>query len=430
LPLRFSFQLPLPFDMKQKNTKGILLSLFITVFVDMVGIGIVIPVFPMLFADPKAGIFAADVAINHRLLIYGFLAACYPLAQFFGAPLLGALADRHGRKPMLTLSLFGTFIGYAIFAWSVSQGNLAMMFFSRALAGFMGGNIAIAFSSISDISDAKSKTKNFGLIGMAFGLGFILGPFIGGKLTDATIYHGFNYATPFIGAAVLAGINLFIVSFVYKETLLTKIQTEISFTTGFKNVARAFTLRNLRTVFITMFLITFGFTFFTQFFQVFLGDKFSFTPSQVGTVFAFVGIWIAITQGLFVRIFSKWFTPKQILSFSIFLLGITLVSLVIPDQKGILYFIFPFIAIFQGLISPNSMTIVSQQAGPEAQGEILGINQSIQALAQAIPPVIAGYIVSIKVELPIIVASGCMVLAGLIFVVFFHNKPKLEFVEK
>ncbi|HET6990960.1 MAG TPA: MFS transporter [Bacteroidia bacterium] len=416
--------------MERKSTRGILLSLFLTVFVDMVGIGIVIPVFPMLFADPHAGIFAMNVPIGHRFLIYGFLAACYPLAQFFGAPLLGALADRHGRKPILTLSLCGTFAGYVLFAWSVVQGNLSLMFFSRAMAGFMGGNIAIAFSSIADISDEKNKTKNFGLIGMAFGLGFILGPFIGGKLTDTTIYHGFNYSTPFIGASILAALNLFIVSFIYKETLKTKIHTEISFVTGFRNVGRAFTLSNLRTTFITMFLLTFGFTFFTQFFQVFLADKFQFTPSQVGSVFAFVGIWIAITQGGLVRIFAKWFTPKQIINISTIFLGIVFILLVLPDQKWILYFIIPFIAIFQGLISPNSMTIISQQAGPEAQGEILGINQSVQALAQAIPPVIAGYIVSIKIELPIIVASGCTILAGIIFLTFFKNRIQPEFREE
>jgi DHA1 family tetracycline resistance protein-like MFS transporter len=416
--------------MEKISNKGILLSLFITVFVDMLGIGIVIPVFPLLFSDQNSGIFAASVSQDTRYLIYGFLSASFPLAQFFGAPLLGALADRHGRKPILTLSLIGTFVGYILFVWSVIEGNLPLMFFSRALDGFTGGNISIAMASISDISDEKSRTKNFGLIGMAFGLGFILGPYIGGVLADHTIYHGFNYSTPFIAAAILAGINLIIVSFVYKETLKVKLNSVISFTTGFKNVGRAFSLPNLRTIFTVMFLLTFGFTFFTQFFQVFLSKKFHYTTSQVGNIFAYVGIWIAITQGGLARIFSKRFSPKQIMNVSIIMLGIVFVFLILPDQKWILYCIIPFIAIFQGMISPNSTSLVSAQAGPEAQGEILGINQSVQSLAQAIPPIIAGYIISIKLELPILVASGCTLLAGIIFLLFFRSKKNPEFREK
>ena len=416
--------------MKELSKKAVLLSLFITVFVDMLGIGIVIPVFPMLFKDPHAGIFAQDVSIRTRFIIYGLLAGSYPLAQFFGAPLLGALSDRHGRKPMLILSLCGTFVGYVLFAWSVMQGSLWMMFGSRVLAGFMGGNIAIAFSSIADISDAKNKTKDFGLIGMAFGLGFILGPFLGGKLTDPNLYHGFNYSTPFVAASILAGINLFIVSFVYKETLKTKIHTVISVATGFKNVFRAFSMSDLRTIFLVMFILTFGFTSFTQFIQLFLNEKFSFTPSQVGNVFAFVGIWIAFTQGVLVRILSKRFAPRKVVRICMLVLGIALFVLVIPDQSWMLYFVFPFISVSQGMIGPNIMTIISGQAGPEAQGEILGINQSVQALAQAIPPIIAGFIVSVNIQLPILVASGCTLLAAIIFILFFRGSKTQQFHEK
>ena len=415
--------------MEKKSNKGILLALFVTVFVDMLGIGIVIPVFPLLFADPDAGIFSPGVTQETRYLLYGLLAAAFPLAQFFGAPFLGALADRHGRKPILAISLFGTLIGYALFAWSVMEGNLWLMFFSRALDGFTGGNISIAMSSIADISDESNKTKNFGLIGMAFGIGFVLGPYIGGKLADPSVYSGFGYSTPFIGAAVLSAINLVLVWLVYRETLKVKQRTPISFSSGFRNVGRAFASPRLRTIFIVMFLLTFGFTFFTQFFQIFLSEKFAYTPSQVGDIFAYVGIWIALTQGGLTRVFKR-FTPQQIMNVCIFLLSAMFIFLVLPDQNKWLYFILPFIAIAQGLITPNASNLVSSQAGPEAQGEILGINQSVQSLAQAIPPIVAGVIVSIRMELPILVAAACTFAAGGIFVFFFRrSQPRTVHVE-
>ncbi|GAB4133900.1 MAG: tetracycline resistance MFS efflux pump [Bacteroidia bacterium] len=408
--------------MEKKNSKGTLLALFITVFVDLLGVGIVIPVLPLLFADPSSGLFSADVKYESRLLLYGFLSAAFPLAQFFGAPILGALADRYGRKPILALSLCGTLLGYVVFAWAVMNGNLIMLFVSRALDGFTGGNISVAFSSIADISDEKNKTRNFGLIGMAFGLGFIIGPYIGGKLADPNVVSWFNYSTPFWAAALLSALNLLLVFFVYQETIRQKKHTAVSLTTGFKNVAKAFASANLRTMFVVMFLTTFGFQFFTQFFQIFLSDKFGYTASDVGDIFAYIGIWIAITQGGLTRPMSKYLTPKQTLNFTIFCLGFTFMILVLPEQRSVLYFILPLIAIFQGLLSPNALNLVSSQASPEEQGEIMGINQSVSALAQAVPPIIAGYIVSIDRNLPIMVASGCTLLAAVIFVALFRER--------
>ena len=150
----------------------------------MLGVGIIIPVIPVIFFDPSSSFFAAEVSNTYRSVTYGFLIACFPFMQFFGAPLLGTISDRFGRKPILSISLLGTMVGYVLFAWAILQQNLILLFISRMIPGVMGGNIAIILSSIADISDEDSKIKNFGLVGMAFGLGFILGSTIGGLLAD------------------------------------------------------------------------------------------------------------------------------------------------------------------------------------------------------------------------------------------------------
>jgi len=163
----------------------------------MLGIGIIIPVIPALFFDDGGSFFTEAMSYENRSVIYGFLLAAFPIMQFFGAPILGALSDRHGRKPMLMLSLMGTMIGYFLFAIALLYGQLWLLFFSRMLPGFTGGNISIVYSAIADVSDGPERTKNFGMIGMAFGLGFILGPAIGGILADNSIVSWFNAATPF-----------------------------------------------------------------------------------------------------------------------------------------------------------------------------------------------------------------------------------------
>ncbi|MGZ4048911.1 MAG: MFS transporter, partial [Bacteroidia bacterium] len=155
-----------------KGPKSPLFTIFLTVFIDMLGVGIVIPVIAALLMDPGYSMLPAATSISTRTILLGFLIAAYPLAQFFGAPMLGALSDRYGRRKLLGLSLFGTLIGYLLFATAILEHNIFMLFASRILDGFTGGNISVALSAISDFSDEKSKSKNFGMVGAAFGLGF------------------------------------------------------------------------------------------------------------------------------------------------------------------------------------------------------------------------------------------------------------------
>jgi DHA1 family tetracycline resistance protein-like MFS transporter len=403
------------------NQQSTLLTIFLTVFLDMLGVGIIIPVIAPLLLDPFHNMLAADVSIETRTILLGFLIAAYPLAQFFGAPMLGALSDRYGRKKLLFSSLIGTFIGYVLFATAILEQNIYLLFFSRILDGFTGGNISIALSAISDSSDEKSKAKNFGMVGAAFGLGFILGPYIGGKLADPSLVSWFNAATPFWFAAILTAINLLFVLTLFPETLLEKRNTVVSFFTGFHNIGKAFKLRHLRILFLVVFLLTFGFNFFTQFFQVFLFSKFNFSISKIADIFAFIGIWIVIAQGGLQRPLSKKFEPLKILKVSGLALGIALPMLLLPTESKYIFFVLPFVAIFQGLTQPNITSLVSSQAGPGEQGQILGINQSIQSLGMAIPPIIASYINLVNVNLPIATASFCIILGWIILILFFRN---------
>lgn len=399
-----------------------LLTIFITVFIDLLGVGIVIPVIAPLILDPAHQMLPLEMATHTRTIVLGFLIASFPIAQFFGAPMLGALSDRYGRRKLLGVSLIGTVIGYLLFATAILQQNIYLLFASRILDGFSGGNISIALSSISDFSDERSKARNFGMVGAAFGLGFILGPFIGGKLADPTIVSWFNAATPFFFASILAFLNLLFVLFAFPETLRAKRNTKVSMFTGIENIGKAFQLSHLRIIFLVVFLITIGFNFFTQFFQVFLISKFDYTISQIADIFAFIGIWIVVAQGALQRPLSKKYDPLSIIQISALLLGMTMPLLLLPTDAKYIFFVLPFIAMFQGLTQPNLNSIVSSQAGKDEQGQILGINQSIQSLGMAIPPIIASYINIVNINFPIATASFCILLGWGVFIIFFKNK--------
>jgi DHA1 family tetracycline resistance protein-like MFS transporter len=171
-----------------------------------------------------------------------------------------------------------------------------------------------------------------------------------------------------------------------------------------------------------VFLVTFGFSIFTQFLQVFLIQKFSFSQSDIGDYFAFIGICIAITQGFITRLISKRLKPEMAVSIFMFTLAIALVLILFPGQSMYLYLLSPLIAVSQGVMSPNLQTIVSNSGGPQEQGEILGMNQSVQSLAQGIPPIVAGIVVSINMYLPITLAAAFTLMAWFAFYIYRQSK--------
>ncbi len=406
---------------QSSQPKNSLWPIFLTVFIDMLGVGIIIPIVPTLFFDLDTSILPADMAASTRYILYGFLIASYPFMQFFGAPVLGALSDRYGRKPLILISLTGTLIGYLIFAEAVNSHNLIIIFLARMLPGFTGGNISIIMSALSDVSNEKTRVKNFGLVGMAFGLGFVIGPALGGILADSERVSWFSLSTPFLFTALLTVINIIFLKFNFRETLREKRKTAVNFLTGFLNIGKSFRTPHLRVIFSSVLLYSMGFAFYTQFFSVYLIQKFNYSPAQIGMLYGWVGIWLIITQGVIVRRMSGKIAPKKVIPISMIGVGIVMATLLIPNNPKFFYFINPLIAIFHGMTSPNMTSIVSTQAGKSFQGEILGINQSMLSLGNFFPPIIGGFLSAVNgnSSYPLMVSAMIIFVAWGLFVGVF-----------
>lgn len=404
------------------SKKSSLLPLMLAVLIDMIGIGIIIPVVAPLIINNETGIVPDSWSPFMRDIILGLLLTCYPLAQFFGAPVLGAMSDKFGRKPILTLALLGSMLGYILFGMGVVSNGLLLVFLGRLLDGFTGGNISIVYSAIADISTNESRTRNFGLVGMMFGIGIIIGPAIGGLLANPEYVSWFGPEVPFWVAAGLCGLNALFVVFMFSETIQEKSSAPIDPFTGFRNIRIAFTLPRLGTLFTVVFLLTLGFAFFTTFFSVFMIKKFQFDETDIGWIFVYIGFWIALVQGGVVAPIAKRFAPGQTIQWAALGLGIALPLLLFPSQAWAIYLVTPLVAFTQGLTGPNINTLVSESALPEQQGLIMGINQSIAALGNAVPPLLAGFLSSVNYNFPILTAGIITLVAAGVFYLFYYRK--------
>jgi MFS transporter, DHA1 family, tetracycline resistance protein len=397
--------------------------IFFTLFVNALGFGILIPIIPLLLANPHSEFYLLPpgFTVNQGYIMLGFLTAIFPLMQFFATPILGQLSDKYGRKHLLVFSLFGTFISYLLFAVAIIMRNIPLLFISRGFDGITGGNISVAQAAVADITTPENRVKNFGLIGASFGLGFVLGPYLGGKLSDPTILPFFNAATPFWFAAILSLLNALFVMFFFQETHQHKnIELVINWGKSVMNIVHAYSMKKLRVLFLSFFLFQAGFAFFTTFFSIFLINRFNFTQGHIGDFFSYVGIWMAVTQIFVTRMIGKRFPEYRVLQVSLLGAGVVVLSFFLPTIWWQLLVIVPFFAVFLGLSMANTAALVSRSVDASIQGEVLGINASIQALAQAIPAILSGFIAaSVTPESPIMVAAITVLLAGFIFILFY-----------
>ncbi len=397
--------------------KNPLYIVLFTVFVDLLGFGILIPILPILFDFKQSGDFfgLGSITSNVSLIYYGLLLGIFPLAQFFSTPIFGQLSDKFGRKKILTFSLAASTICYALCAVSIMLHSLPLLFLARILGGITGGNIAVAQSVIADISTPQQKSKNFGYIGAAFGLGFVLGPFFGGHLSNPAYL-------PFWFTTLVCFVNTIIIWKYLPETKQAiEEKKEIDWSRSINKIRLAFQMQNLKLILLTSFLFQAGFSFLTTFVNPFLIARFNWQVVDIGNFFGYIGIWLVISQAFLLRFFVRQGEIK-ILKYSLFLSGFVIAFLLLPKDSSWVYLIAPFFAIAVGFSQANITSLVSHTGTDEKQGEIMGIHSGIQSLAQAIPPILSGFIAfGSGISAPIIISSLVMMVSGIVFIVFYKK---------
>ena len=403
-------------DALDARARSVLKIIFVTLFLDLIGFSIIFPLFPSLLThymevEGGEGLIGAIVGALQRItesaggptsigvivLFGGVLSSVYSLLQFIFSPIIGHLSDRFGRRPILLVSIAGIAISYLIWIFA---GRFYLLILARILGGIMAANISTASAVVADITSPRNRAKGMAIIGMAFGLGFIIGPALGGFAAEVNLLerwpglasYGINpFSVPAAIALLLSLANLLFVATRFTETL-PKRRDDKQYVTRSINPLKLFETREYPGVAKTaltnfVFLSSFaGMEFALTFLAM---DRLDYGPRENAYMFVFIGLTIALVQGGYVRRRSTVIGPQRMAlhGFLCTIPGMFVVA--IAGSSGMLYLGLFLMAVGSAQIIPCLTALASIYAPPEEQGRMLGVFRSLGALARAIGPLVA-----------------------------------------
>jgi MFS transporter, DHA1 family, tetracycline resistance protein len=392
--------------------------ILVTMFLNFLGFSLIIPVLPFLVEK--------YVEQNAVGLYVGLLMSAYALCQFLAAPALGMLSDRFGRRPILLISLLGSIIGYIFLGIG---GALWILFIGRIIDGFTGGNISTVYAYIADITKPKERGKYYGLLGAVGGVGFMLGPVIGGY--TATIH----LSAPFYIAAAVTLLNLLWGFYALPESLKPEHRLksfELSHLNPFSQLRQILSFQVFRLLFTVAFFFFLPFAAFQSTNALFMKEVLHWGPAGIGTVLFIVGVIDILTQGFLIRKLLPLFGEFRLATAGLVLsmLGFFILTVVSFTASPLLLYAGVIIFIIgDGLFEPSISGLIANSVEAGMQGRMQGANQSMLSLARVIGPLYGGWTYQIKRELPYI-GNIVLLFFSIVMLFFIRGNKKVVYVMK
>ncbi len=394
-----------------------LFSVLFVACIDNFGFGLVFILFAPLMLDPQYGMLSATASLQERNTLLWLLYLSFPFMQLFGAPLLGDIADRFGRKKAFYVTILGASLGYLLSAIAISYHSYSFLLFSRILTGFFAGNLSICLASIADLShDEKSRARNFSWVTVVWGFSWPIAILIGGYLSDSSLSKHFNPALPFYITLLLSLSSLAIIARLFKETHPQEKGVQIDLLKGIHNVGMALKIKQIRPFFCILLLWTIGWGLTVQWYGAYSIEKFQISQEIIS--------WGLVLQGIFWVIGGSLFNPPLLKRLSTRATGIVGFAIafvfIVACSFAISFWPFSwiyFISAIGGAVSlSNTMNLCSLSAPKTIQGKAMGLSQSMMSLGWFIVPIFGAVLGSVEISLFYPIAALFMLVAGLMLI--------------
>jgi len=391
-----------------------LLPLYAVVFAGFVGYSLMITVFTPMIMSTHDFLLRADEPMGRRVILLGILLCLYPLGQFAGSPVLGALSDRFGRKPVLRISLCFTTGCYGLIGIALHLGSFALLASASLLAGLAEANVVAAQSAIADVITPEERNRFFGYIYLSASSAYIVGPLVGGKLADPDLVSWFSDATPFWASMIVLAITTAATGLFFRETNPPEQRHPVSFSQAFTNLRGVISNRRLRRLYwlnFAFYLAIFG---FFRCYPMYLVDRFHLGVSQVSEFVAWVGVPIVIANAWLTGFLAARFETKTLTVCSAFLTGAFMIVVAAIHTPGSLWVTLFLTSAALAICLPACATLLSKATSEAEQGRVMGNNQALQVGAEALSGLAGGLAAALFVELPLILLGLLAMTAALL----------------
>lgn len=399
----------------------------LVVFFGYVGFSLPLPMLPEMFLDSEVGILPSFYSKEWKTILLGIVMAAYPCGQLIGSPILGKCSDRWGRKKIILISLGGSMIGYIFTALATSQASIFCIFLGLFTCGLCEGNIAIAQSVVADLvpsEEGSQKVSYFGWINLFTCFAFIIGPIIGGQLSDSSIVPWFNFSTPFWIASFMTLIGIGIVLKFSTETRKKSEKEPVGYWTSFR---KGMSYKPLRRIYLINFFLAFGYFSYFRFFPVYIEHAFSFNSAMLGYTIAYGSITFAIFSALLLKKVAKWMKPHNAVAFFSLGLALSFLLVLVPTSSIGLFATIPLVGLCLSVVMTYAAILVSNASSLEFQGQAFGCLTSVQVAAEVLTSLLGGVLASSFTSLPMIIGAFMLIIAALILLaskrIRMHHLP-------
>lgn len=398
--------------MIKKDNLLTMLPLFLVIAIDSMGLGVIFPTLSSMIINTQSHFLPASSTMFYREFVFAVIVSVFMIAWFFGAAILGDLSDMIGRKKSLAICLLGAAIGYFISAMGIEFDSITLLIAGRLVAGFTAGSQAIAQAAIVDLSSDENRARNIGYMLLISSIGFVVGPFLGGVLSDTQLVSWFHFSTPLYFSCLMSLLNVGLLFGLFKETFTQTRRIQIRLGLAVSIFKEAFAHPKIRKLSLVLFIFIAGWSAYFSFIPQFLIRNYQYSSMQVALFMTVMACGFGIGFGVVVDLLSKRFSIQKSVCVNLIAAGVMTLFTIINRHLVLNWFFAIVIGLCVATAYSMIVTLCSQQASDDEQGWVMGITNSIMALAFGLSTLFGGLIASFGAAIPLMVMIVGMFLAA------------------